>query len=310
MTRRPRALTPHRLFGVLGVTLLVLVASLSTAPPSDADVCKNFGLSARCRIVFGGDKSDGGGGGGGGKPRPPCHKGAPEYEGVPCESVSGLWENARKCYVQLADPQPDASDEDRPNARAKLYTCAGFDDEGEIVLRDSFWSDDTPDTDEPGDLQEDLERGFEVKFRAMNPGLAPTPIPLGAGFHEGWRMAPVGLWVWMWPRIPNDSAWGPISAQDPGGTGYSINAGVQKVVWEMGDGSKPITCGESPAFQPYMRDRTPQCGHKYTKPGNYLVRVTTFWHIDYVDASGPNNVDLEFTQSLIIRIGENQVVSK
>ncbi|WP_338539264.1 hypothetical protein N5P18_08345 [Janibacter terrae] len=304
----PTLLRRERLLGVLGVTLLLLVTSLATAPPSDAGICQNFGLNASCRIIFGGEKSNGDGGkGGGGKVIPPCNRGAPEHEAVPCENaVGGSWSNERQCYVLAADPQPDPSD---PlwQRRGKLYTCFGLDDEGQVVPKDSFWSVREPRTDSPGNLQEDLERGVRTKFRAMYPGLAPNPVPMHSRF-DGWRMAPVGLWVWMWPRAPFDSQWGPIEATDES-TGYYINARVSHVVWEMGD-STTKSCGKSPAFMPYMRDRTPTCGHKYKKPGNYLVRVTTHWKIDFRDAAGPDSTTLSFPQSLWVRIGENQVVTK
>lgn len=309
MTIRTGPLWRERLFGVLGVTLLLLVVSLSTAPPSEAGICTNFGLRANCRIVFGGEKRDGDGGGGGGPAaRPPCHKGGPEFEAVACEdSLSGIWSNERQCYVIESPDQPDSTD---PiwQREGKLYQCTGLNDEGESIPRDSFWSVRVPDTDGPTGLQEDLETAVGLKFRAMYPGLAPTPIPKNGRFSEGWRMAPVGLWVWMWPRAPQDSQWGPIEAHDPG-TNYQVNARVTHVKWEMGDGTTK-TCGKSQPFMPYMRDRTPVCGHKYKKPGNYIVRVTTYWTIDYVDATGLGRTNLEFPQSLWVRIGENQVVSR
>lgn len=307
-----RTFSPERLFAALCATALLMVVSLATAPPSDADICKNFGLSARCRIVFGGEKTEGGGGGGGGKPAPPaCYQGARD-NGVPCENgVVGIWSNERQCYVQLVDPQPDPSDPERTSKDAKNYSCTGLDDDGTTVIKESFWAEEEPETDGPTGLQEDLETavGLDVKFRAMNPGLAPSPIPKEVGSSlDGWRMAPVGLWVWMWPRAPHDSQWGPIKSL-PDDSGYSVEAVVERVKWDMGDGTTK-TCGKSVPFMPYMRDRTPTCGHQYKVPGNYLVRVTTYWHIKYNDASGYNETRLEFDQSLFIRIGENQVVNK
>lgn len=303
-----RALSPERLFAVLCATALLLAGSLATAPPSDAGICNNFGLSANCRIVFGGDKKEGDGKDTG-PTRPQCHRGAPEYEGVPCQnSVVGAWSNARQCYVDVAVSQPDPTSPEWRD-KGKLYSCIGLDDEGTTVIKESFWSEDEPETDEPGNLQADLERAFELKFRAMYPGLAPSPVPLQAkGQLDGWRMAPVGLWVWMWPRVPFDSQWGPIKAVDPE-TRYEINARVTHVKWEMGDGTTK-TCDKSVPFMPYMRDRVPTCGHKYKKGGNYVVRVTTYWTIDYIDANGPGTTNLEFPQSLYVRIGENQVVNK
>ena len=81
------------------------------------------------------------------------------------------------------------------------------------------------------------------------------------------------------------------------------------VKWEMGDGTS-ITCGKSEPFSRRKAEQTPYCGHKYKKPGNYLVRITTYWNINYRDANGEGRMQTEFKQSLWIRIGENQVVKK
>lgn len=307
MTTLTRVLTRERLFATFGVTLLFLALSLSAAPDSDANICRNFGLRANCRIVFGGEKSDGNGGGKG-SGRPACHRGAPEYKSVPCEdAVAGSWSNARQCYVIEAIEQPGP---DHPGYRegAKLYTCTGLNDEGNALIpRDSFWSEEPPETNNPQDLQEDLETAVGTRFRAMYPGLAPSPVPMHARF-DGYRMAPVGLNVWMWPRALFDSQWDPPLVEDPD-TGYYVDAGVTHVKWEMGDGTS-ITCGKSEPFSRRKAEQTPDCGHKYKKPGNYLVRITTYWNINYRDANGEGRMQTEFKQSLWIRIGENQVVNK
>ena len=307
MTILTRVLTRERLFATFGVTLLFLALSLSAAPDSDANICRNFGLRANCRIVFGWEKSDGTGGGKGGG-RPACHRGAPEYKSVPCEdAVAGSWSNTRQCYVIEATDQPGP---DHPGYRegAKLYTCTGLNDEGNVLIpRDSFWSEEPPETNNPQDLQEDLETAVGTRFRAMYPGLAPSPVPMHARF-DGYRMAPVGLNVWMWPRALFDSQWDPPLVEDPD-TGYFVDAGVTHVKWEMGDGTS-ITCGKSEPFSRRKAEQTPDCGHKYKKPGNYLVRITTYWNINYRDANGEGRMQTEFKQSLWIRIGENQVVNK
>lgn len=311
MTTLARLLPRERLVAVLGVTLLVLVTSLAVAPRSEAaDICQNFNLSARCRIVFGGDNSGGGGNNGGGPSRPPCNLGAPDYEGVPCDNaVAGSWSNELQCYViELTGEEADPTDP-KWKPGAKLYQCTGFDSDGKtLVPKDVIWSVNPPRTSNPGDLVRDLETAVGARFRAMYPGLAPNPLALGQE-RTGSRMAPVGLWVWMWPRtMVNQTQWGPLKATAPG-TPYYVNAGVTHVKWQMGDGTTVI-CGKSPAFAPWMRERTPECGHKYKKPGNYRVRITTYWHITYQDANGPGEQNIEFKQQLWVRIGENQVVNK
>lgn len=298
----------HRLLGVMCTTILILAGSLYAAPPSQADICQNFGLSANCFIVFGEEKHDGGGGGGDGPVRPPCNLGPPEYHGVPCDNtVGGPWSNEHQCYVLKSVVQPDPSDPIWQEEGA-LYDCMGITKDHETFAKAPFWAEEPPTTETGGNLIKDLQTAVGLQFRAMRPGVAPSPIPTSGTQWDGWRMAPVGTNVWMWPREPDGSTWGPIRVEDES-TGYFVKAGVTHVVWEMGDGTK-VRCGKSEPYQPWMFRRDPQCGHKYEKPGNYLVKVHTFWSIDYRDAAGNGHTDLKFTDQLWVRVGESQVVSK
>lgn len=305
----------ERVLGVLCVTLLFLVASLAVAPPSDAQICKRFGYKANCRIVFGGDKSDGGGddgggGGGGGVTRPLCHLGAPDYRGVPCDSDSaGPWSNQHQCYILPSETPPDPSD---PEYRedGEWYSCMGVAEDGTTpVPKEDFWAAEPPRSPIGGNLKEDLETAIGIDFLAMYPGIAPEPIPNG-GRWDDYRMGAVGNWVWMWPREPLGGMYEPPKAEDPS-TGYFVEASVKKLEWDMGDGTIVTCTGPPVPYMPYMEDRRPECGHTYEKPGTYMVRVKTTWTVKYRDANGYDEIDFELPhRSVFVRIGENQVVNK
>ena len=308
----------ERSLGILCATALLLAVSVTVAPPSDAEICETFGHSANCRIVFGGESSDGegddgddGGGDGDGKStRPLCHLGGPEYVGVPCDSdASGPWSNEHKCYVLPSDPQPDPSDpEHRPGGL--FYDCMGYDPEDGHYTKDPFWSADPPSSPIGGNLKRDLEKAIGVGLDPMYPGMAPEPIPPQTDW-DGFRMAPVGNWVWMWPREPLGGMFEPPRVEDSS-TGYYVDARVKKTEWDMGDGSPLVTCaGLAEPYAPWMGDREPECGHKYEEPGNYMVKARTTWTVDYRDASGEHSIDFDLPpKSVFVRIGENQVVNK
>lgn len=303
----------ERLLAVLCVTGLLLAVSLMTAPRSEASICKEFKLGANCRITFGGEKGGGGGddgGGGGGSTRPLCNLGKPDYQGVPCDNdAGGTWSNERKCYVLPTEPQPDPSD---PGYRegATSYDCLGIDEDGETEQRDPFWASEPPRSPIGGNLQEDLETALDVDLLGVYPGIAPTPIPPNTDW-EGFRMATLGTWTWMWPREPLGGMLEPPRAEEPG-RDYYVEAKIKTIEWDMGDGKGLVTCnGVAEVYQPYMKGRTPGCGYKYDEPGSYMVKVKTTWTVDYRDESGENSIDIELPhKSVIVRIGENQVVNK
>lgn len=303
----------ERLLAAVCVAGLLLVTSLATAPPSNAEICETFGYKANCRIVFG--QENGGDGGDGddgheGPVRPLCNRGAPKYEEVPCDSdSSGKWSNERQCYVLEANDQPDPRDPSyRPGG--KYYDCTGRTKDGQLFDKPSFWSAEPPETETGGSLEEDLKTALGVGFEAMYPGMAPEPVPTDNEGWDGYRMAPVGLWVWMWPREGFDGDIGPHKVTDES-TGYMVSAKVKSMRWDMGDGSVISCSADSPAYQPWMKDRTPKCGHKYKRPGSYMVKVKTTWTVDYIDETGYQQVEIEpEPRSIVVRIGENQVVNR
>ncbi|HIZ98194.1 MAG TPA: hypothetical protein H9805_06385 [Candidatus Janibacter merdipullorum] len=303
----------ERLLAVLSVTGLLLAASIVAPPQSEASICKQFGYGAMCRITFGGEKSGGGGDGGddgGESSRPPCHQGGPEYEPVPCDNDGGgTWSNERQCYVLPSEPQPDPKTPGyRPDGT--YYDCLGINEDGETEQREPFWASEPPRSPIGGNLQEDLETAVGVDFLAMYPGIAPTPIPPNTDW-EGQRMSTLGAWTWMWPREPLGGMFEPPRVEEPE-RGYYVEAKVKKLEWDMGDGKGLVTCqGIAEPYQPYMKGQTPGCGYKYDEPGSYMVKVRTTWTVDYKDESGENSIDIELPhRSVIVRVGENQVVNK
>ena len=143
-------------------------------------------------------------------------------------------------------------------------------------------------------------------------GIVPEPGPD--------RMGLVGLPVWMWVDNPEtENAWGPItrSASD-GPVTVTATATVAEVVWNMGDGSAPITCGAgTPYLDSYGNTDSPTCGYRYEltsedKRGRaYRVTATSHWVIEWSGGGMDGTIELNTTSDpMPIRIGEAQVLTQ
>jgi hypothetical protein len=147
-------------------------------------------------------------------------------------------------------------------------------------------------------------------------GIAPRPGPDSAGL--------VGLWVWLWTE-DRANTWDPKppkADRDPGtGLYVEISAEATQIVWNMGDGTKPVLCtNPGRAYQPADGENTPPCGYKYQKAsrdqpgGQYTVTATTTWLVRWRagTANGVYTSSGQFTVPITsqtrIRIDELQVV--
>lgn len=147
------------------------------------------------------------------------------------------------------------------------------------------------------------------------------PIGIGIVPESGPnRMGLVGLPVWMWVDNPHTAnAWGPIteSATD-GPVTVTATATVAEVVWNMGDGSEPITCGAgTPYADSYGKQDSPTCGYRYQlmsddqSKGVYRVTAGSRWVIEWSGGGMDGTIELTTTTNpMPIRIGEAQVLTQ
>lgn len=224
---------------------------------------------------------------------------------VPCyDPLLGWFNNSDGCYYKLAQPQPPGGP-----AGKKLYlrSCTGG-----PASQEPVWLDAPPDGfGTPPDPAELARRALaSITLRQPTVGIAPNK---GPGL--------VGLPVWLWTD-PGPQTWGPqrASARAPGLT-VRIEARVVKIVWTMGDGSRPITC-DNPgvAYDPARhRDTLPKCGYagyprsSRSQPGGtYQVTATTTWQVTWTGGSRRGTLPLQIRTSdpREIRIDELQVVTE
>ncbi|MET8090170.1 hypothetical protein [Micromonospora sp. NPDC005220] len=249
----------------------------------------------------GGDNGGGGdeGGGGGG--------GVCQWNGrtIPCyDEDLGWFNNGDGCYYKLTeapDPPPEGQ-------QWYLKTCNG----GDLGAQEMVTlADPPPGFGAPPDPEELARRALaSIKLLPARLKVAPRK-DVGPGL--------VGLPVWMW-ATPTPSYFGPLtaSASDRGLT-VSIEAKVDRIVWNMGNGDK-VPC-EGPGTPYDAKDKalagraSPDCGYDegYPKAGTYRVGATTYWTVRWWTDGGVEGEPIQQTRTsgtVPIQINELQVVTR
>ena len=150
-----------------------------------------------------------------------------------------------------------------------------------------------------------------LNLRAVDMQIAPKPLSM-----DGDSMGLVGLPVWLWVD-ETTATWGPVTASaSDGPVSVSVTARVERVEFDMGDGTV-ITCHwPGTTFDPdvYSVDtQSPDCGHVYKQvsrdpAGVYTVTATSYWVADWSSGADAGTIPFDFTTSEQIRIGEMQVL--
>ncbi|MFE5334758.1 hypothetical protein ACFQ8E_02495 [Isoptericola sp. NPDC056573] len=267
-----------------------------------------------------GDPPDGPGGGGSGSERQckvPGGYGLPEYV-VDCRTDAGTWNASRLCYEKLVSPQPPTSDPVWDgNDEGYIVTCSpseewcnevaipGGTGPAACLTTTDGWQENPPGAP-PADPAAIARRAFAaLPLTAIDIGIVPEDGPGRVGL--------VGMPTWMWARSPTANQVGPreTSATDQGLT-VSLDARVDRVVWDMGDGTT-VTCdGPGTPYQDsYGKKESPDCGHTYTRQGEYQVTATTYWVADWTGGDQSGQLTDDFTSpATTITVGELQVLTR
>ncbi|RLP91549.1 hypothetical protein EAD89_11410 [Micromonospora sp. BL4] len=311
--RTARAGTPRRALTGLGLALLLVVgATLPAAAARRADPGVECPLDQPDCSVWddepgtpgdpggGGDNGgggDSGGGGGGGV----CQWGG---RTIACyDDLLGWFNNGDGCYYKLTEGEVEPPE----GQQWYLQTCNGGELGAQVtVLRD----EPPPGFGAPPDPEELARRALaSIKLLPARLKVAPRKN-VGPGL--------VGLPVWMW-ATPSTSYFGPLraSASDRGLT-VSIEAKVDRIVWDMGNGEKVTCTGAGTPYDPNGRraGRTsPDCGYDngYPEAGTYRVGATTYWTVRWWtddDVEGEPIPQTRTSDTVPIQINELQVVNR
>jgi hypothetical protein len=224
---------------------------------------------------------------------------------VPCTSKDGIWVQELSCYVMALDPQP-AKDHPvwggRPDGA--VYRCVV----SQPYYRQSYiWLATAPTVRvDPEVLAERAVKSMGLRRVAV--GLAPKPGPASYGL--------VGAPVYMWVADAGPQTTGPQALSvSAGGVTVTVEARVQQVVWQMGDGAT-VTCrGAGTPYQDSYGSRpSPTCGHRYERPsdgrpgGVYPVTATTYWRADWAGGGESGFFEFTFSTPTTVRITEAQAL--
>ncbi|MFD6781290.1 ATP/GTP-binding protein [Streptomyces diastaticus] len=104
----------------------------------------------------------------------------------------------------------------------------------------------------------------------------------------------IGMPMWMWAE-PGESRMGPVAASaSAGSVTVTATARVDRLVWDMGDDAT-VTChGPGTRYTPGQGTATsPDCGHRYERPGKHPVTVTAHWDIEWEATVGDSGTFTE-----------------
>lgn len=248
-------------------------------------------------------------GGGGDTPGTGVVKCFYQGEEVPCAINGAPWSAVRGCWVSIADPQkppPDGKkDEDgdwyfcrRP---PPYITPAGGPDQ--------VWIEDPPTSlVNPGELAARAVAAMDLE--PVGIGIVPEPGPD--------RMGLIGLPVWMWVANLAPNTYGPVTRSvSDGGITVTATATVSDVVWDMGDGSEPIHCGEgTPYADRFGKQDSPTCGYRYEsisagQPGGaYAVIASSYWVVEWAGGGMTGTIEFDLSSTEDVRVGEAQVLTQ
>ncbi|MFF8548093.1 PKD domain-containing protein [Streptomyces albidoflavus] len=275
---------------VLGCVLLAVAGPLvPTASAAGGGVCDSSGLLV---TVCAGDRAERPGGDG--KPASGKPSGG---KGKPAKKV--------KCHYVKLVPQPSkdsmtyqvATGGETPKGPGALYTV----DCPESARVSVVWRADGEDdvvTVDP-----------EVLARQAVDSMTLRPPKVASPREDGRYL--IGMPMWMWVE-PGESRMGPVSASaSAGSVTVTATARVDRLVWDMGDGTK-VTC-HGPGTR-YNADQgkamSPDCGHRYERPGEHAVTVTAHWNIEWTATGGDAGTLTETrTTELVADLREAQVLN-
>lgn len=228
---------------------------------------------------------------------------------IECSTGMGNWSSRVGAWCTPAPTQPPFSDPawgGRSDGAIYLCTRPRFDLTPDANMTATRWLPDPPEAEAVDPREVALRLLARLDLEAIDIGLQPrgdTPK----------RMSYVGWNVWMWADSPSQEKWGPISASDSGsGVAVSLSAEVDRVEWDMGDGTV-VTCGRG---RPWTMVATsgknvasPDCGHVYEEMGTYTVTARSYWSVNWSGAGQSGTLPLTLERSVDHIVGEWQSVN-
>lgn len=251
----------------------------------------------------GGGRGQGSAGGGGSAPSGCFTGGGAE---LPCYQWGLAWRPDLQCYARIKPVQPPLTDPVwEGNTTGTIIECRIGTQNGWTDTWDEWAA--AAQLAAPPDPAVLARRAVErMQLAAIRMGTFPeqaerAPRDLG---YVGWN-------TWMWVSNPSPSTWGPIT-RSVSEAGYTVTATgqVEKVVWDMGDGTT-VTCGVGKPWRSIWvhNEDSPDCGHMYAKDAEYSVTATSYWSVNWSGIGQTGTITLQISDTATLRIAEVQVVN-
>ena len=142
-----------------------------------------------------------------------------------------------------------------------------------------------------------------VRFTSASPGAGPN-----RGINKLPFDVAVGYPVWLWAEGGTTAA--RTATDEVGGRSVRLTVGFDRVTWDMGDGSRLLTCGVGTKWGPASKTgaTSPTCGYSYERMGEYTITATTHWRIDWVVDGVSGSQEYALAQRRSWSVGELQVL--
>lgn len=280
---------------------LMILGSLTL--PTDSAManpveCDRDSMTGLCRITVDAPGSEGASGGDGGKPAQEGGSASCTYKGedIPCSANGGSWNSKHQCYASLPDDATPYNNSDE-----YLWVCISPEGGASAFVAPLNEATVIP----PPDPRELAQQAIsQMGLRHIGVGMAPPP---GAG-----NVGVIGLPTWMWVADPGPQTTGP-QTQSASLRGFTVTATatLADITWSMGDGTTVVCHGAGTPYDPsYGARPSPDCGHTYTKSGDYTVTATSHWTVAWEGIGENGVIPLTFTTSTTVTEAELQAIGQ
>ena len=174
---------------------------------------------------------------------------------------------------------------------------------------------------------------IEAQLRTAVDGLT-LHLPsfgIGAFVYPGYEEWGLSWWVgapmWLWVNARDDRVWGEHALEvSLDGAGVTAKVRADKAVYDPGDGSPEVVCGNAGWSRPFsreelMRNHSPSmCEHVYMHTNTlgdvnsrYTVSATVTWKVTWsatTGQSGSFTVDVVSAETKSVHVGEIYIVNR